>query len=281
MENSGILYVISTPIGNLADMTSRATNILNNVDIIACEDTRSSRSLLNHLDIKTKCISYHEHSDYKETELIIETLRSGASIALISDAGTPLICDPGFKLVRMLRTLGIDVIPVPGACAVTAALSVSGLSTDSFLFKGFLPRKKLDRIKILKDICDYPFTLVFYESPHRILKSLKDIELTFGSKRRIFMAREMTKLFETYFLGSVEDLIDIVERDTNNQKGEIVLVVEGCDRKSKMLGDGSTKILTLLLEEMSSSKASAIAAKLTGENKKKLYDEAILIKRDN
>ena len=281
MENSGILYVISTPIGNLADMTSRATNILNNVDIIACEDTRSSRSLLNHLDIKTKCISYHEHSDYKETELIIETLRSGASIALISDAGTPLICDPGFKLVRMLRTLGIDVIPVPGACAVTAALSVSGLSTDSFLFKGFLPRKKLDRIKILKDICNYPFTLVFYESPHRILKSLKDIELTFGSKRRIFMAREMTKLFETYFLGSVEDLIDIVERDTNNQKGEIVLVVEGCDRKSKMLGDGSTKILTLLLEEMSSSKASAIAAKLTGENKKKLYDEAILIKRDN
>ena len=281
MENSGILYVISTPIGNLADMTSRATNILNNVDIIACEDTRSSRSLLNHLDIKTKCISYHEHSDYKETELIIETLRSGASIALISDAGTPLICDPGFKLVRMLRTLGIDVIPVPGACAVTAALSVSGLSTDSFLFKGFLPRKKLDRIKILKDICDYPFTLVFYESPHRILKSLKDIELTFGSKRRIFIAREMTKLFETYFLGSVEDLIDIVERDTNNQKGEIVLVVEGCDRKSKMLGDGSTKILKLLLEEMSSSKASAIAAKLTGENKKKLYDEAILIKRDN
>ena len=280
MENSGILYVISTPIGNLADMTSRATNILNNVDIIACEDTRSSRSLLNHLDIKTKCISYHEHSDYKETELIIETLRSGASIALISDAGTPLICDPGFKLVRKLRTLGIDVIPVPGACAVTAALSVSGLSTDSFLFKGFLPRKKLDRIKILKDICDYPFTLVFYESPHRILKSLKDIELTFGSKRRIFMAREMTKLFETYFLGSVEDLIDIVERDTNNQKGEIVLVVEGCDRKSKMLGDGSTKILTLLLEEMSSSKASAIAAKLTGENKKMLYDEAIRIKRD-
>ena len=280
MENSGILYVISTPIGNLADMTSRAINILNNVDIIACEDTRSSRSLLNHLDIKTKCISYHEHSDYKETELILETLRSGASIALISDAGTPLICDPGFKLVRTVRNLGINVIPVPGACAVTAALSVSGLSTDSFLFKGFLPRKKLDRIKTLKDFCDYPFTLIFYESPHRVLKSLKDIELTFGSKRRIFMAREMTKLFETYILGSVEDLIDIVERDTNNQKGEIVLVVEGCEKKSKMLGDASTKILTLLLEEISSSKASAIAAKITGENKKMLYQEAIRIKRD-
>ena len=155
MADFGILYVVSTPIGNLADMTPRAVTILDQVDIIACEDTRSSKTLLNRFDIKTKCLSYHEHSDERATDVLMEKIQKGENIALISDAGTPLISDPGFKLVRKAHTLGISIIPIPGSCAAISALSVSGLNTDAFLFKGFLPRKREDRKNTLEQIRDY------------------------------------------------------------------------------------------------------------------------------
>ena len=277
MADFGILYVVSTPIGNLADMTPRAVTILDQVDIIACEDTRSSKSLLNRFDIKTKCLSYHEHSNERATDVIIEKIQKGGKIALISDAGTPLISDPGFKLVRRARALDITVIPIPGSCAAISALSVSGLNTDAFLFKGFLPRKREDRKNTLEQIRGYQYTIIFYESPHRVLESIKDMKLILGNKRKIFMAREMTKLFETYFSGTIGELIEFIEKDPSNTKGEIVLIVEKCGVDATKLKKDHIRILKLLLSEMSSSKAASIAAKITGENKKLLYKEAIML----
>lgn len=277
MADFGILYVVSTPIGNLADMTPRAVTILDQVDIIACEDTRSSKTLLNRFDIKTKCLSYHEHSDERATDVIMEKIQKGENIALISDAGTPLISDPGFKLVRRARGLGISIIPIPGSCAAISALSVSGLNTDAFLFKGFLPRKTEDRKNTLEQIRGYQHTIIFYESPHRVLESIKDMKLILGNKRKIFMAREMTKLFETYFSGTIGELIEFIEKDPSNTKGEIVLIVEKCVEDATKLKKDHRRILKLLLSEMSSSKAASIAAKITGENKKILYKEAIML----
>ncbi len=277
MADFGILYVVSTPIGNLADMTPRAVTILDQVDIIACEDTRSSKTLLNRFDIKTKCLSYHEHSDERVTDVIVEKIKKGENIALISDAGTPLISDPGFKLVRKARALGISIIPIPGSCAAISALSVSGLNTDAFLFKGFLPRKREDRKNTLEQIRDYQHTIIFYESPHRVLESIKDMKLILGNKRKIFMAREMTKLFETYFSGTIDELIEFIEKDPSNTKGEIVLIVEQCGEDATKLKKDHRRILKLLLSEMSSSKAASIAAKITDENKKLLYKEAIML----
>ena len=277
MADFGILYVVSTPIGNLADMTPRAVTILDQVDIIACEDTRSSKTLLNRFDIKTKCLSYHEHSDERATDVIMEKIQKGENIALISDAGTPLISDPGFKLVRKARAFGISIIPIPGSCAAISALSVSGLNTDAFLFKGFLPRKREDRKNTLEQIRDYQHTIIFYESPHRVLESIKDMKLILGNMRKIFMAREMTKLFETYFSGTIGELTEFVEKDPNNTKGEIVLIVEKCGEDVTKLKKDHRRILKLLLSEMSSSKAASIAAKITGENKKLLYKEAIML----
>ena len=277
MADFGILYVVSTPIGNLADMTPRAVTILDQVDIIACEDTRSSKTLLNRFDIKTKCLSYHEHSDERATDVIMGKIQKGENIALISDAGTPLISDPGFKLVRKARALDISIIPIPGSCAAISALSVSGLNTDTFLFKGFLPRKREDRKNTLEQIRGYQHTIIFYESPHRVLESIKDMKLILGNKRKIFMAREMTKLFETYFSGTIGELIEFIEKDPSNTKGEIVLIVEKCSEDATKLKNDHRRILKLLLSEMSSSKAASIAAKITGENKKLLYKEAIML----
>ena len=277
MADFGILYVVSTPIGNLADMTPRAVTILDQVDIIACEDTRSSKTLLNRFDIKTKCLSYHEHSDERATDVIMEKIQKGENIALISDAGTPLISDPGFKLVSKARALGVSIIPIPGSCAAISALSVSGLNTDAFLFKGFLPRKTEDRKNTLEQIRGYQHTIIFYESPHRVLESIKDMKLILGNKRKIFMAREMTKLFETYFSGTIGELIEFIEKDPSNTKGEIVLIVEKCVEDATKLKKDHRRILKLLLSEMSSSKAASIAAKITGENKKLLYNEAIML----
>ena len=277
MADFGILYVVSTPIGNLADMTPRAVTILNQVDIIACEDTRSSKTLLNRFDIKTKCLSYHEHSDERAIDVIMGKIQKGENIALISDAGTPLISDPGFKLVRKARALDISIIPIPGSCAAISALSVSGLNTDTFLFKGFLPRKREDRKNTLEQIRGYQHSIIFYESPHRVLESIKDMKLILGNKRKIFMAREMTKLFETYFSGTIGELIELIEKDPSNTKGEIVLIVEKCNEDATKLKNDHRRILKLLLSEMSSSKAASIAAKITGENKKLLYKEAILL----
>ena len=277
MADFGILYVVSTPIGNLADMTPRAVTMLDQVDIIACEDTRSSKTLLNRFDIKTKCLSYHEHSDERAIDVIMGKIQKGENIALISDAGTPLISDPGFKLVRKARALDISIIPIPGSCAAISALSVSGLNTDTFLFKGFLPRKREDRKNTLEQIRGYQHTIIFYESPHRVLESIKDMKLILGNKRKIFMAREMTKLFETYFSGTIGELIEFIEKDPSNTKGEIVLIVEKCNEDATKLKNDHRRILKLLLSEMSSSKAASIAAKITGENKKLLYKEAIML----
>jgi len=277
MADFGILYVVSTPIGNLADMTPRAVTILDQVDSIACEDTRSSKTLLNRFDIKTKCLSYHEHSDERATDVIMEKIQKGENIALISDAGTPLISDPGFKLVSKARALGVSIIPIPGSCAAISALSVSGLNTDAFLFKGFLPRKTEDRKNTLEQIRGYQHTIIFYESPHRVLESIKDMKLILGNKRKIFMAREMTKLFETYFSGTIGELIQFIEKDPSNTRGEIVLIVEKCVEDATKLKKDHKRILKLLLSEMSSSKAASIAAKITGENKKILYKEAIML----
>lgn len=276
-NQSGMLYVVATPIGNLADMVPRAVHTLQSVSVIACEDTRHSKKLLEHFSIDTPCIAYHDHTDQRSAHKILSRLADGNDVALISDAGTPLISDPGYRLVAQARNQGISVIPIPGACAAISALSVSGLPTDKFRFVGFLPAKPTQRQKVLETLKSVPDTLVFYEAPHRICAALNDALGAFGSERIAFMAREISKTFETYLYGTIEELLAQVSADSNQQRGEIVLVLAGNTVSNENLSADAEKIVKTLMRDLPITKAASLAAKITGDDKKQLYQLALTL----
>ncbi|WOG26184.1 16S rRNA (cytidine(1402)-2'-O)-methyltransferase [Endozoicomonas sp. 8E] len=273
------LFVVSTPIGNLDDMTPRAIEVLKQVSVIAAEDTRHSRKLLNHFGVETPMIPCHEHNERHQAEVLLARLQKGDSVALISDAGTPLISDPGFVLVRMVREQGIKVVPVPGACALVAALSVSGLPTDRFYFEGFLPAKSSGRKKRLEALGSMTNTWAVYESTHRILDSLADFREVLGGDRYIVLARELTKTFETVLAGKVEVLEKILQEDSNQCRGEFVVLVEGAEEQKQEAVDSETvKLLQRLLQELPAKKAAAVIADVSGYRKKQLYELSLAMK---
>ncbi|WP_257288572.1 16S rRNA (cytidine(1402)-2'-O)-methyltransferase [Endozoicomonas sp. SESOKO2] len=273
------LFVVSTPIGNLDDMAPRAIEVLKQVSVIAAEDTRHSRKLLNHFGVETPMIPCHEHNERHQAEVLLARLRQGDSVALISDAGTPLISDPGFVLVRMVREQGIKVAPVPGACALVAALSVSGLPTDRFYFEGFLPAKSSGRKKRLEALGSMMNTWAVYESTHRILDSLADFKEVLGGDRYIVLAREMTKTFETVLAGKVEAVEKILLEDSNQCRGEFVVLVEGAEeRKEEAVDPETVKLLQRLLQELPAKKAAAVIADVSGYRKKQLYELSLTMK---
>ncbi|WP_428035564.1 16S rRNA (cytidine(1402)-2'-O)-methyltransferase [Amphritea sp.] len=274
--SEAVLYVVATPIGNLEDMTPRALRILESVALIAAEDTRHSGRLLSHFNIKTPMIAVHDHNERQQQQKIIEKLQQGDDIALISDAGTPLISDPGFVLVREVRAAGFRVVPLPGCCALVAALCAAGVPSDRFAFEGFPPAKSQQRVNFYSALAAENRTLMFYESPHRIIDSLKDIVTAFGAERPIAIARELTKTFETFLSGTAEEVLAQVEADPNQRKGEFVLMVEGAPQQDDSLLDPrSSEVLDILLEELSVKQAAALAAKITGVKKKVMYQAAL------
>ncbi|GAB2197157.1 16S rRNA (cytidine(1402)-2'-O)-methyltransferase [Sessilibacter sp. MAH4] len=270
--NWGQLYIVATPIGNLADMAPRALDVLSRVDLIAAEDTRHSIKLLEHFQISTTMTAYHDFSDNNSTEKLIDKLKSGLNIALISDAGTPLISDPGYRLVQRARQEGLSVTPIPGACALIAALSASGLATDRFHFEGFLPAKTVARSKILSDLSKVTATLVFYEAPHRILSSLQDMATVFGGERQVVVARELSKTFETFLSGSLDEVITTVSSDSNQQRGEIVVMVSGAVFDATEIDPDAQKLLLLLIQSLPLKQAASIVSEYSGIKKNKLYD---------
>lgn len=276
MQTSPALYVVATPIGNLGDMTERAINILRQVDLIAAEDTRHSKRLLEHLGILTPMKAFHNFNEAQRATELLTLLQNGKSIALISDAGTPLISDPGYRLVSLVREHGITVHPIPGACALIAALSASGLPSDRFVFEGFLPAKSSARCEQLKLLVDETRTLLFYESPHRILSSLVDMIKIFGEDRMAVVARELTKTFETIKQASLKDLLDWMTNDPNQQKGEFVILIKGVEKiQDEETDNEALRVLKILLTELPLKQASQLAAKITGAKKNWLYEKAI------
>ena len=275
-ENRGTLYVVATPIGNLSDMVPRAVETLQSVAVIAAEDTRHSSRLLAHFDIKTPAVAYHDHSDETRTDQLVARLLAGDNIALISDAGTPLVSDPGYRLVRKAREQGIMVVPIPGACAMIAALSAAGLPSDRFAFEGFLPAKQVARCTQLETLAHDTRTLIFYEAPHRILETLQDMVSVFGADREVVIAREITKTFETIKGDKVAALAEWVAADTNQQRGEIVLLVAGAPKADNMdINLEQQRIMRVLLDELPVKQAAAIGAKITGLKKNYLYQWAL------
>lgn len=274
-HKAGTLYIVATPIGNLKDISLRALEILKFVDLIAAEDTRQSKKLLNHYGIQTPLMSLHEHNEEIRSKLILEKLQNNQNIALISDAGTPLISDPGYHLVEMAHAATITIVPIPGTCALIAALSASGLPTDRFVFEGFLPAKTSHRKQRLKELLHETRTLIFYESTHRILDSVADMTEVFGSNRKATLARELTKLYETIKTGNLKELYEIIQNNPEQQKGEFVILVHGAEEaRSSTENLEVQRVLQILTEELPGSQAVAIATKLfDGKvSKKTLYD---------
>lgn len=279
-SNQGTLYIVATPIGNLSDITAHAIDCLKSVAIIACEDTRTSGKLLNHFNIPTKTWAYHDHNAEVQTPKLIEILQSGQNIALISDAGTPLISDPGFRLVRACHQAGIKVSPVVGASAAIAALSVAGLPSDKFYFYGFLPAKTAGRQSELTKIKDLTATLIFYEAPHRIAECIDDMITVLGDNRQVTFCREITKTFETIYPSTLGELKQFVASDANQQKGEMVLVVAGANDSVNDEGKHDA-LLKRLLQDLSVKKAAQLASDITGAKKNALYERALMLKDDN
>lgn len=274
---SGALYVVATPIGNLEDISARALRVLREVNCIAAEDTRHTGQLLAHFGIETPLLSLHEHNEHARLEQIIARLREGQTLALVSDAGTPLINDPGFPLVRELRRQGLKVIPVPGPSSLLAALSVAGLPTDRFVFEGFLPAKTAARRECLRALVREERTLVLFEASHRIAETLADLAAVFGAERPAVVARELTKRFEEVHGAPLSDLGIWLEADPNRHKGEFVVVVQGAPTASEADTPENRRLLTVLLAELPTSRAVTVAAKLTGLRKKPLYDLALTL----
>ena len=272
------LYVVATPIGNLGDISQRAVAILKGVDLIAAEDTRHSQRLLQHYAIDTPVMAYHDHSDERPVQKICACLAGGGSVALVSDAGTPLISDPGYRLVRAVQDGGFIVRPVPGACAAIAALSASGLPTDRFLFEGFLPARAGARGNRLAGLARETATLIFYEAPHRVRECLQSMVEAFGAEREAVLAREVTKTFETLRRGSLADLLQFVAADSNQQKGEIVLLVAGQREGALELTGEIASLLQRLAREMPAKTAAAVVAEWSGLRKKQLYDFLLELK---
>lgn len=274
---SGTLYIVATPIGNLADMSQRAIETLKNVDLIAAEDTRHSRTLLQQFAISTSLTALHEHNERNACEDLLAKIQAGQSLAVISDAGTPLISDPGYYIVRRAHQLNITVVPVPGASTLTAALCAAGLTTNSVHFEGFLSSKSGQRVARLKELADSTDTLVFFEAPHRITDTLADMAEYFGGYREAAFMRELTKMFETIKAATLEELHEFVRSDSNQRKGEIAIVVEGVTAKpaDSEINTEARRILKLLLNELSTKKAAAITAEITGTRKNLLYQCAL------
>ena len=273
----GKLYVVATPIGNLADMSFRAVEVLKKVDLIAAEDTRHVKILLQHYGITNKLVSLHQYNEDKASAVLLEKLREGQSIALVSDAGTPLLSDPGMPLVKLVKDAGLDVVPIPGACALIAALSAAGLPVTQFSFEGFLPRTSSARKAFFNERLLSPKTWVFYESCHRILASLQDMAEILPLDREIVIARELTKLHETIVKTSLGEALALVEQNDNMRKGEFVVIVDGAvvDKKEQMITPDQEKLLQVLLRECSIKTAVAMAVEITGVRKKLLYQAAL------
>jgi len=274
---SAQLFVVATPIGHLDDMTFRSIEVLKSVSVIAAEDTRQSAQLLKHYNISTPLTACHDHNESNKIDILIEKLKTGQNIALVSDAGTPLISDPGFKLVRAAQENGIRVIPVPGACAAIAALSAVGLPSDRFSFEGFLSSKQSQRLIQLEKLKHESQTMIIYEAPHRILDSVKDMADVFGADRPVGFAREITKTFETIKKMTLGELVTFIENDHNQQKFEIVLVISGApDAKDQDVEQEKLdQLLNRLLQDLSVKAASQLAADLTGIKKKIAYQRAL------
>lgn len=270
----GVLYVVATPIGNLKDITYRAVEILSQVDLIAAEDTRHSSFLLQHYQIQVPCLALHEHNERQIAARLVERIKAGETIALISDAGTPLISDPGYYLVNQVRAEGLPVVPVPGPSAFTAALSVSGLPSDRFVFEGFLPSKSGARQKRLQSLSTESRTLIFYEAPHRIVECLRDMADIFGAERIAVLAREITKTYETVQQYPLGTLAEWVSADSNQQRGEMVILIQGAAEQIEVDQD-TDHLLSVLLEDMPTRQAAATASKITGLKKKPLYERAL------
>lgn len=268
---AGTLFIVATPIGNLGDLTPRALETLRSVAAICAEDTRRSGQLLSHFGVATPLLALHEHNEDALAQRVVERLSAGDSLALVSDAGTPLVSDPGFRLVRAARAAGIKVSPLPGACAAIAALSVAGLPSDRFTFEGFMPAKASARREHLQRLTGETRTLVFYESSHRIAESLADMRAAFGDERPAVLARELTKLFETVLDGTLADLHARVEADDNQRKGEFVVMVQGAgDDLDARLVEGR-RVYGLLSQHLPPSAAAKLAAEITGAPRKALY----------
>jgi 16S rRNA (cytidine1402-2'-O)-methyltransferase len=282
LHPSGILYVVATPIGNLQDITLRALDILKSVDAIAAEDTRHTSGLLNHFGISKKLIAVHEHNEHQSAEKLLTQLSAGESIALVTDAGTPGISDPGAVVVDLVRKAGIKVVPVPGASAVIAALSASGITQNGFLFHGFLPASGAARRKQLEALKAQTVTLVFYEAPHRILECIADLSLMLGAERRITFARELTKTFETFYSCNLGDALAWLEADTNQQRGEFVLLVEApVQKEAEAIPEDAVRVLKLLLAELPLKQAVKLATDISQLKKNDLYEFALQLKNES
>ena len=279
--NAGTLFVVATPIGNRSDITERAIHVLSDVDLIAAEDTRHSKSLLQFFNIATPLVAYHDHNEEVRTPQLIEKILQGQNIALISDAGTPLVSDPGYRLVKAAHEAGIKVSPVPGACAAIAALSASGLATDRYIFEGFPPAKSLARQAYFAKLVKESATLIFYESCHRIRASLADMVTIFGEQRIAVLAREITKAFETIRKASLSELQALVSGDENQRKGEFVIIIQGAEPED---GDPSVvqvdvdQLLEILVNDLPVKQASELVAKIAGLKKNQVYKKALKIK---
>jgi 16S rRNA (cytidine1402-2'-O)-methyltransferase len=269
----GCLWVVATPIGHRDDLSARAIETLRAVAVIAAEDTRHSRPLLVHHNIDTPLIALHDHNERDAVDAIVRRMQGGDAVALISDAGTPLISDPGFRLVRAARAAGIRCIPVPGACAAIAALSVAGLPSDRFVFEGFLPPKAAARRSRLQELAGDPRTLIFYESSHRVAESLADMRDVFGADREAVLARELTKMFETVLGKPLAELAAQVVADPDQQRGEHVILVAGRGEEADAKLAEGRRIFTILREELPPAKAAKLAAAISGAPRKLLYGE--------
>lgn len=271
------LYIVPTPIGNRLDMVPRAVDILQSVSLIAAEDMRHSKPLLAHFNISVPVMAYHDHSEEQVLARILGRLRAGDSVALISDAGTPLVSDPGYRLVDAAHAEGIAVVPIPGACAAVAALSAAGLPSDRFCFEGFLPAKAVARDKFLTNLRSEPRTLIFYEAPHRLLDTVTALAAIFGGDRQAVLARELTKLFETIRRLPLAELRDWIASDSNQQRGECVLVVHGCLPQQGEISAETERVLVLLMAELPLKQAAQLAAQITGIKKNTLYQRALAL----
>jgi len=281
MENSiekSVLYVVATPIGNLKDVTYRAVEVLSQVDHIAAEDTRHSARLLQQYQIRTPCTALHEHNERQVAHSIIEKIQQGETWALISDAGTPVVSDPGYYLIKEARGQGVKIVPIPGPNAAIAALSASGMPSDRFVFEGFLPAKSASRQKHLHSLVAESRTLVFYESPHRLLASLQDMVDILGGERQAVFARELTKTYETILQGSLGQIKARIATDAQQLKGEMVLIVAGAEKSSTMGLGQVDEVLSVLLEELPVKQAAHLASKITGAKKNELYQKALAMK---
>jgi 16S rRNA (cytidine1402-2'-O)-methyltransferase len=273
------LYVVATPIGNLRDISLRALDVLTSAETIAAEDTRNTSHLLTHYGISAnRLLALHQHNERGAAEKVIALLQQGQAVALVTDAGTPAVSDPGAVLVEAVLATGFRVIPIPGSSAVVAALSASGLTAPHFLFYGFLPNKSAARRTVLQTLIEHPYTLVFYEAPHRILESVADLQTVFGDEREIVLARELTKLFENIHRCKLGEAMVWLNSDANNQRGEFVLLVTSAEVRLDKISGETEKTLRLLLEELPLKQAVQLAVKITGANKNELYQRALEIK---